>query len=84
MREAFFEAARRFWPALRIEQLNPGYAGQRPKATGPGEEGDFIILGPGDHGTAGYIGLYAIESPGLTASLAIGELVAALAKGAAR
>ncbi|MEQ1930350.1 MAG: NAD(P)/FAD-dependent oxidoreductase [Parvularculaceae bacterium] len=83
-RDAFFGAARPFWPALRIEQLTPGYAGQRPKATGPGEEGDFIILGPRDHGTAGYIGLYAIESPGLTASLAIGELVAALAKGAAR
>lgn len=78
-REAFFNAVRRFWPDLRLDSLHPGYAGQRPKATGPGEEGDFLILGPSDHGTPGYIGLYAIESPGLTSCLAIGEHVARLA-----
>lgn len=83
-REAFFNAVRRFWPDLRKDQLNPGYAGQRPKATGPGEEGDFLILGPSDHGTPGYIGLYAIESPGLTSCLAIGEHVAHLAGPAGR
>jgi L-2-hydroxyglutarate oxidase LhgO len=80
--DAFFAAARKFWPDLRREALHPGYAGQRPKATGPGEEGDFLILGPSEHGTSGYIGLYAIESPGLTSALAIGEYVAALAKSA--
>lgn len=79
-RSVFFEAARKFWPDLRLESLNPGYAGQRPKATGPGEEGDFLILGPKDHGTPGYFGLYAMESPGLTSCLAIAAHVAALAK----
>lgn len=79
-RDAFAASARRFWPDLNPEKLQPGYAGQRPKATGPGEEGDFRILGPKDHGTPGYIGLYAIESPGLTACLAIGALVAEIAR----
>ncbi|MEX0645095.1 MAG: NAD(P)/FAD-dependent oxidoreductase [Parvularculaceae bacterium] len=77
--DSFFEEARRFWPSIERERLNPGYAGQRPKASGPGEEGDFLILGPRDHGTNGFISLYAIESPGLTSCLAIGEYVAALA-----
>lgn len=80
-RRAMFHAAvSKFWPALDIAQLQPGYAGQRPKATGPGEEGDFIFSGPGEHGVQGYIGLYAIESPGLTSCLAIADHVAALAK----
>jgi len=79
-RDAFAEQARRFWPDLDAGRLQPGYAGQRPKATGPGEEGDFRIFGPRDHGTQGYIGLYAIESPGLTSCLAIGELVAEIAR----
>ena len=80
-RAAMFHAAvSKFWPALRLEQLQPGYAGQRPKATGPGEEGDFIILGPRDHGTQGYVGLYAMESPGLTSCLAIADYVASLVR----
>lgn len=80
-REAFATAARRFWPGLDSDRLVPGYAGQRPKTTGPGEEGDFLILGPRDHGTPGYIGLYGIESPGLTSCLAIGAFVAETALG---
>ncbi len=78
-RAMFVAAARRFWPDLDPDRLQPGYAGQRPKIAGPGEEGDFRILGPAEHGTAGYIGLYGIESPGLTSSLAIGGYVAAMA-----
>jgi L-2-hydroxyglutarate oxidase LhgO len=75
----FVKDVSRFWPDLDPSRLNPGYAGQRPKATGPGEEGEFLIYGPKTHGTAGYVGLYAMESPGLTSSLAIGEYVAGLA-----
>lgn len=77
----FVRDVSRFWPGLEPSRLNPGYAGQRPKATGPGEEGDFLIYGPKTHGTRGYIGLYAMESPGLTSCLAIGDHVAALAQG---
>lgn len=77
-RAAFAAAARRFWPDLDPERLSPGYAGQRPKATGPGEEGDFLILGPQPAGTGAYLGLYAMESPGLTSCLAIGDHAAGL------
>ncbi|MEM9899187.1 MAG: NAD(P)/FAD-dependent oxidoreductase [Pseudomonadota bacterium] len=77
--EQFADECRRFWPSLEAEKLSPGYAGQRPKTTGPGEEGDFRILGPADHGTRGYIGLYGMESPGLTSCLAIGDYVAEMA-----
>ena len=81
-RDYFATAAQRFWPDLDREKLHPGYAGQRPKTAGPGEEGDFRIVGPEHHGAKGYIGLYGIESPGLTSCLAIGRYVSAMARGA--
>jgi L-2-hydroxyglutarate oxidase LhgO len=75
----FAAAAQRIWPALDPDQLQPGYAGIRPKVTGPGEAaGDFIISGPADHGCAGLVNLFGIESPGLTASLAIADAVMAV------
>ncbi len=74
-REDFANQCRRFWPDLDAERLIPGYAGQRPKTTGPGEEGDFRIFGPAIHGDAGYVGLYGMESPGLTSCLAIAAYV---------
>ncbi|MEZ5922260.1 MAG: NAD(P)/FAD-dependent oxidoreductase [Parvularculaceae bacterium] len=75
--QSFVDEAKRFWPDLDPSRLNPGYAGARPKATGPGEEGDFLILGSSKHGTRGYVGLYAMESPGLTSCLAIADYVLA-------
>jgi len=73
----FYDEARRYWPDLPHGALSPDYAGIRPKLVGPGESpGDFCIEGPEDHGTPGLINLLGIESPGLTASLAIGEHVA--------
>lgn len=75
----FAEAIRSWWPALDADRLQPGYAGVRPKIVGPGEaDADFRIDGPMQHGVAGLIHLYGIESPGLTASLAIGNHVATL------
>ena len=79
----FYDAIRRYWPGLADGALLPGYAGIRPKVTGPGEPaGDFVIQGPLETGLAGYIALYGIESPGLTASPAIADHVAALARAA--
>lgn len=76
-----FEAAiRRYWPGLPDGSLQPDYAGIRPKISGPGEPAaDFRIDGAAVHGVAGLINLFGIESPGLTASLAIAQRVAALA-----
>ena len=76
--DAFYAAIRRYWPALPDGALNPGYAGIRPKIVPAGAPAtDFRIDGPETHGVAGLVQLFGIESPGLTASLAIAERVAA-------
>jgi len=73
----FEESIRRYYPALPDGALKPGYAGVRPKIAGPGAPpADFVVQGPDTHGVPGLINLFGIESPGLTASLAIGEDVA--------
>ena len=79
--ERFYAAIRRYWPALQDGALAPGYAGIRPKISGPGEPpADFLIQGPAEHGIAGLVNLFGIESPGLTASLALADDVAAFLK----
>src|SRR5262249_18017857 len=79
---AFYAAIRRYWPALPREALTPDYSGCRPKLSGPGQPAaDFRIDGPGAHGVPGLVNLFGIESPGLTASLAIGEYAADLTEG---
>lgn len=77
---AGFDAeVRRYWPGLPAGALQPGYAGVRPKISGPGEPAaDFRIDGPAVHGVAGLVNLFGIESPGLTAALAIAEEVGLL------
>ena len=77
--DRFYAAIRRYWPALPDGALAPGYAGIRPKISGPGEPAaDFVIQGPAEHGIAGLVNLFGIESPGLTASLALADDVAKL------
>jgi L-2-hydroxyglutarate oxidase LhgO len=74
--ERFYAAIRRYWPGLPDDCLSPGYAGIRPKTAGPGEPApDFEIQGPRKHGVAGLVQLFGIESPGLTASLALARTV---------
>ena len=70
----FIKACHGFWPGVRDHKLTASYAGIRPKICGPGEAfPDFLIQGPSDHGVNGLINLFGIESPGLTASLAIAQ-----------
>ena len=74
--EMFYGEVRKYWPGLADAALQPAYAGIRPKLQAPGEPaGDFVIAGPQAHGVPGLVNLYGIESPGLTASLAIAEAV---------
>ena len=76
--EVFYEAVRRYWPALANGALQPAYAGIRPKVQKPGGHNeDFIVQDEAVHGVSGLINLYGIESPGLTASLTLADLVAA-------
>ena len=73
----FYAAIRSYWPALPDGALQPGYSGIRPKISAPGAPAaDFAIQGPAETGLPGYAALYGIESPGLTASLAIADVVA--------
>jgi len=77
--ERFYPAIRRYWPGLPDGALIPAYAGIRPKIVPPAvATQDFTIQGPKDHGVAGLINLFGIESPGLTSCLAIADHVATL------
>jgi len=72
----FYAAIRRYWPALPDDALVPGYAGVRPKITPQGAPAaDFVVQGPREHGVPGLVNLFGIESPGLTASLALADEV---------
>jgi len=74
--ESFYRSIRRYYPGLAEGSLVPGYTGIRPKVSGPGEPpGDFLVHGPAEHGVPGLVNLYGIESPGLTATLALAEHV---------
>lgn len=74
--DQFHREIRNYWPGLPEGSLQPAYSGIRPKLSGPGEAvADFCIQGPRAHGIAGLINLFGIESPGLTASLAIANHV---------
>lgn len=76
-RDAFAAAIRRYYPDLDAARLQPGYAGIRPKIAGPGEAAaDFCIQAQDQHGIEGLVNLYGIESPGLTAALAIADELA--------
>lgn len=78
-RNRFVSAVRRYWPDLDADDLEPAYTGIRPKLSGPDEPAaDFAIDGPAEHGVPNLVTLNGIESPGLTASLAIAEHVARL------
>ncbi len=73
--DSFYAAIRRYWPALKDGALAPGYSGIRPKIVPPGAPAqDFTVMGPKEHGVPGLVHLFGIESPGLTASLALGDL----------
>jgi L-2-hydroxyglutarate oxidase LhgO len=74
--DRFYAAIRRYWPGLPDGALAPGYSGIRPKTAGPKEPApDFEIQGPKQHGVPGLVQMFGIESPGLTASLALARAV---------
>ena len=74
--DSFYAAVRTYWPGLKDGALQPGYAGIRPKIVPKGAPGqDFVVQGPQTHGVPGLINLFGIESPGLTASMAIANHV---------
>ena len=78
--DAFYAAIRDYWPELPDDSLLPAYSGIRPKINGEGmPAADFMVQSQADHGVAGLINLFGIESPGLTSSLALAEYVREMA-----
>jgi L-2-hydroxyglutarate oxidase LhgO len=74
--EVFYDAVRQYYPGLKDGAIESGYAGIRPKISPKGTQAaDFVIQGPAAHGVPGLVNLFAIESPGLTACLALAEEV---------
>lgn len=74
---SFYAGVRRYFPDLKDGALVPAYSGIRPKIVPPEVASqDFVVQGPSVHGVPGLINLFGIESPGLTASLALARLVA--------
>jgi len=75
-KQYFYNATKRFLPFLELQDLAPESAGIRPKLQGPGDDfRDFVITHEEKAGFPGLINLIGIESPGLTASLAIAQYV---------
>lgn len=73
----FRRAIGAYWPAIQQRTLLPAYSGIRPKLSPQGTDAqDFVIDSPEQHGIAGWYNLFGIESPGLTAALALARLVA--------
>jgi L-2-hydroxyglutarate oxidase LhgO len=72
----FVGAVKSYWPDVEMRRLSPSYCGIRPKIHGPDESfADFSIEFKDRHGVAGLVNLFGIESPGITASLAIARYV---------
>ena len=74
--DSFYGAVRRYWPALQDGALAPDYAGIRPKRSLRAAAEDFRVVTEAQHGVRGLVHLFGIESPGLTASLALADHVA--------
>ncbi|XP_050370579.1 L-2-hydroxyglutarate dehydrogenase, mitochondrial [Argentina anserina] len=75
----FYHEIKKYYPNLKDESLEPGYAGIRPKLSGPRQPPvDFLIQGEDIHGITGLVNLFGIESPGLTSSMAIAEHIATM------
>jgi len=78
-KEIFYRSVKRFLPPIELADLSPDFVGIRPKLQAPDEDfRDFIIAHEADKGLPGLIDLIGIESPGLTACLAIAKRVAGM------
>ena len=74
--EVFYAAIRKYWPDLKDDALQPAYAGIRPKTVPQGSpDADFQVQDPDEHGVAGLVNFFGIESPGLTSSLALADVL---------
>ena len=75
-KKEFIKSIRKYYPDLDPKKLHEDYTGIRPKLQSPASgPKDFLIHTEENHKLKGLINLFGIESPGLTASLGIGEYI---------
>ena len=80
-KEPFWRDVVKYFPTVGLDDLHPEMAGIRAKLQGPGDPvRDFVIRHEEDKGLPGFINLVGIESPGLTSSPAIAEMVESMVK----
>lgn len=80
-KEPFWRDVVKYFPTVGLEYLYPDMSGIRAKLQGPGDPvRDFVIRHEEDKGLPGFINLVGIESPGLTSSPAIAEMVEDMVK----
>lgn len=70
-KEEFYTAIKKYFPAIKLEELEPEMAGIRPKIAADNNFNDFIINEESAKGFPGIVNCIGIESPGLTSSIAI-------------
>ena len=76
-KSAFYDSVKTWWPDLERDQLQSAYSGIRPKLNNIAEPpADFVLQRPSDNNISGLYNLFGIESPGITASLAVAEIIA--------
>ncbi len=76
LKQRFSQSIKRYFPSLQAEKLHYSYSGIRPKLSSENQAAkDFVIQDCNQHQVKGLINLFGIESPGLTASLAIADYV---------
>ena len=76
-KSAFYDSVKTWWPDLERDQLQSAYSGVRPKLNNIAEPpADFVLQRPSDNNISGLYNLFGIESPGITASLAVAEIIA--------
>ena len=77
-KKIFISSIRKYFPDMRSDKLQPDYTGIRIRLGETHYESDFYIKKETGLGNNNLINLIGIESPGLTASLAIGRYVSKL------
>eukprot|EP00127_Corallochytrium_limacisporum_P004312 Clim_evm257s157 gene=Clim_evmTU257s157 len=73
--QPFTDAIARYYPAVKKEDLLPDYAGMRAKILPMGAGSQDFTIEWNDTAKPSALNLLGIESPGLTSSLAIAEVV---------
>ncbi len=74
-KEDFYASIKKYFPSIKLEELEPEMTGIRPKLAADKNFNDFIINEESEKGFPRIVNCVGIESPGLTSSIAIAGLI---------